>query len=200
MPPAVPDVPQKAASAKDVAVIDLDPETPYWIDAQPDRPEMEIEYTPFTAVDSPTYTPTSPADDPANHDGQKGSLDGGSKKEGDSEGLDMPQEWWNDKVEETPTEKGFHQSEKFPEVPCITDKNAPKFKVGEHHVSENAIRQRAKRIFTKRVDGSMKVSETIYNEWKGRGGPRKTLEQIFKNCGYDPDTFLYISVVQELVQ
>lgn len=192
VPPAVPEGPQKAASAKGDVVIDLDPETPYWTDAQPDRPEMEIEYTPVTAPDSPTYTPTSPADGPSNHNGQDGSLDGGSNEKG--KGLDMPSEWWNDQVEATPTP----QSEKFPEVPCISDKKAPRFQVGEHHVSENAVRQRAKRMFTKRVDGSMKVTEKIYNEWKGRGQPRKTLEQIFKNCGYDPDTFLFISICSRI--
>ena len=194
MPPAVPDGPQVAASAKGTVVIDLEPETPYWTDAQPDRPEMEMGCTPGTVQDSPSYTPTSPAEGSSNHSGQNGSLDGGSKKKGEDMGVDMPSEWWEDAVDETPSEKETPQPEKIPQVPCITDQKAPRFKVGEHHVSDNAIRQRAKRIFTKRVDGSMKVSETIYNEWKGRGQPRKTLEQIFKNCGYDPDTFLFISV------
>lgn len=78
-------------------------------------------------------------------------------------------------------------SDEETEVPDIQDQSAPRFGVGEHHISQNAIKQRAKRIFTKRVDGSMKVSETIFNEWKGKGQARKNLEQIFKSVGYDPD-------------
>lgn len=78
------------------------------------------------------------------------------------------------------------------QIPDINDKNAPRFAVGQHHLSENAIRLRSKRVFTKRVDGSMKVSESIFNEWKGGGRPKKTLEQIFKACGYDPEPCLRI--------
>ena len=67
------------------------------------------------------------------------------------------------------------------------DETAPRFGVDQHHLSENAIRQRAKRMFTRRVDGSLRVSETIFNEWKSKGKARKNLEQIFKSVGYDPD-------------
>ena len=88
----------------------------------------------------------------------------------------------------TPTEQELTEAET--EVPSVNDPEAPRFKSNEHHISENAVRQRAKRIFTKRCDGSMKVSETIWNEWRGKGQPRKNLEQIFKSCGYDPDTYL----------
>lgn len=73
------------------------------------------------------------------------------------------------------------------QVPTFGDDMAPRFDVGEHHISENAIRQRAKRIFTPRVDGSLKVSEAIFNEWKSKGQARRNLEQIFKSVGYDPD-------------
>ena len=73
------------------------------------------------------------------------------------------------------------------EIPELGDKTAPKFDVGEDQLSPNAIRQRAKRIFTPRVDGSLKVSETIFREWKSKGQPRKNLEQIFKSVGYDVD-------------
>ena len=88
----------------------------------------------------------------------------------------------------TPTELGDE------ETPWVGDLTAPKFKIGEHHISDNAIKMRTKRIFTKRVDGSMKVSETIYNEWKGKGQARKNLEQIFKQCGYDADPCLFFNV------
>lgn len=83
------------------------------------------------------------------------------------------------------------------EIPDINDPHAPRFEVGEPQLSVNAIRQRAKRIFTKRVDGSMKISETIFNEWKGKGQPRKNLEQIFKNCGYCADSQLRFVVKKQ---
>ncbi len=76
------------------------------------------------------------------------------------------------------------------EVPDILDLAAPRFHPGEHQLSDNAIKLRAKRIFTPRVDGSKKVSQTIFNEWKSRGKERKSLEQIFKQVGYDPDPCL----------
>ena len=74
------------------------------------------------------------------------------------------------------------------EIPDYCDTNAPKFEKHEHHLSENAIRCRARRIFTPRVDGSKKVSETVFKEWHSKGQPRKNLEQIFKQCGYDPES------------
>ncbi|CAL1131883.1 unnamed protein product, partial [Cladocopium goreaui] len=76
------------------------------------------------------------------------------------------------------------------EIPEYGNTHAPKFEKHEHHLSENAIRCRARRIFTPRVDGSKKVSETVFKEWHSKGQPRKNLEQIFKQCGYDPDTFV----------
>ena len=72
-------------------------------------------------------------------------------------------------------------------IPEIGDESAPKPRLGEHHISPEAIRQRAKRVFTPRADGSLKVSQKIFDEWKGRGKARKNLEEIFKQCGYDVD-------------
>ena len=74
------------------------------------------------------------------------------------------------------------------QVPDIQNKDAPRFQKGEHHLSENAIRCRARRIFTPRIDGTKKVSETVFNEWHQKGQPRKNLEEIFKQCGYDPES------------
>lgn len=79
------------------------------------------------------------------------------------------------------------------DIPDIANDSAPRFKKGEHHLSENAIRCRARRIFTPRVDGSLKVSETIFAEWRSKGQPRKNLEQIFKQCGYDAEAYNEIS-------
>lgn len=76
----------------------------------------------------------------------------------------------------------------FSEVPDMDNSDAPRFAKHEHHLTPNAIRCRARRIFTPRVDGSKKVSETIFKEWHGRGQPRKDLESIFKQCGYDPES------------
>lgn len=76
------------------------------------------------------------------------------------------------------------------EIPELGDEEAPKPALGVHHVSPDAIRQRAKRIFTPRADGSLKVSQKIFEEWKGKGKERKCLEQIFKQCGYDADSLL----------
>ena len=88
-----------------------------------------------------------------------------------------------------PKEEGFNVEE----VPDIEDQHAPRFETYEHHLSENAIRQRTKRIFTPRVDGSLKVSAKIFNEWKGKGPARKSLEQIFKSVGYDVDSSICLN-------
>lgn len=77
-----------------------------------------------------------------------------------------------------------------PEVPDIADPCAPQFKVGECHISADAMRQRANRIFKVRANGSCRVSDEIRKEWQGRGKPRRLLEDIFKQCGYDPDWVL----------
>ncbi|CAK9095168.1 unnamed protein product [Durusdinium trenchii] len=47
------------------------------------------------------------------------------------------------------------------------------------------MRQRANRIFKARVNGTCRVSEEIRKEWFGKGKPRRLLEEIFKQCGYD---------------
>ena len=74
------------------------------------------------------------------------------------------------------------------EIPDIKDSKAPRFRPGEPQISAEAIRQRAKRIFMPRRDGSLKVSQEIFREWKSKGKERKTLEEIFKRCGYNSDT------------
>lgn len=81
------------------------------------------------------------------------------------------------------------------EIPDIQDALAPKFRVGEHHLSPEAIRSRARRIFTPRSDGSKKVSDEIWSDWRSKGSKRKLLEDIFKRCGYDPETCLDLALV-----
>ena len=76
------------------------------------------------------------------------------------------------------------------DIPDLSDAFAPRFHPGEHHLSQEAIRSRAKRIFTPRIDGSKKVSDEIWNDWKAKGKRRSLLQDIFKQCGYDPETCL----------
>ena len=83
----------------------------------------------------------------------------------------------------------FGDEDDLDEIPDINDALAPRFKVHEHHLSPEAIRSRSKRIFTKRADGSKKVSDEIWNDWHAKGKSRRLLEDIFKQCGYDPETW-----------
>ena len=78
----------------------------------------------------------------------------------------------------------------FDLIPALNDTKAPKPHVGQHDISPEAVKQRAKRIFTPRADGSLKVSQQIFDEWKGKGPRRRNLEMIFKQCGYDPEPSL----------
>ncbi len=70
-------------------------------------------------------------------------------------------------------------------VPFTDDPLAEKPELYQHTLSPNAIRQRSQRIFKRRTDGTLKVSQTIFDEWHSKGKDRKMLEQIFKQCGYD---------------
>ena len=74
------------------------------------------------------------------------------------------------------------------EIPDRCDHRAPRPSKGEHTLSAEAIRSRAKRIFTPRANGTLKVSRQIYEEWNRRGSKeRKNLEAIFRQCGYAPE-------------
>lgn len=75
-------------------------------------------------------------------------------------------------------------------IPSLDDQDAPRPELRSHTLSKNAIRCRSGRIFKRRADGSTKVSQEIFNEWHNGGEPRRALEQIFKACGYDPETWL----------
>ena len=72
------------------------------------------------------------------------------------------------------------------EIPELDDLTAPRDCPGEHSLTANAIRCRTKRIFTRKADGSAKVAESIFAEWHAGGEGKKTLESIFKQCGYNP--------------
>ena len=70
----------------------------------------------------------------------------------------------------------------------IKDQSAPKPQVGAHTLTASAIRGRIRRVFTRKMDGSAKVSEAIFQEYQAGGTGKKTLEDIFRRCGYDPVT------------
>ena len=72
-------------------------------------------------------------------------------------------------------------------IPDVHDTKAPRPTVGVHTLSPEAIRSRARRIFTPRTNGTLKVSEAIFKEWNRKGSvERKNLEMIFAQCGYSP--------------
>ncbi|CAE7266817.1 unnamed protein product, partial [Symbiodinium sp. CCMP2592] len=76
-------------------------------------------------------------------------------------------------------------------IPDVRDDKAPRPEVGVHTLSAEAIRSRARRIFTPRTNGTFKVSETVFKEWNRRGSvERKNLEMIFAQCGYSPEVFI----------
>lgn len=75
-------------------------------------------------------------------------------------------------------------------VPDIRDLRAPKPELGKPHLSKAAIYQRSYRVFQPRANGTMKVGKVIFDEWHGKGAPRRTLELIFQQCGWDPATCL----------
>ena len=73
-------------------------------------------------------------------------------------------------------------------IPDLSDERAPRPQPGELLITPEAMRSRAKRIFTPRANGMLKVSQTIFDEWQRKGSKeRKNLEEIFKACGYNPD-------------
>ena len=72
-------------------------------------------------------------------------------------------------------------------IPDVKDGTAPRPQVGVPTLSPDAIRSRARRVFTPRANGSLKVSDAIFKEWNRKGSvERKNLEMIFAQCGYNP--------------
>ena len=71
----------------------------------------------------------------------------------------------------------------------IPDKNDPRAVmpvVGEPQISKKAIEMRTQRIFKRRANGGLKVSEVVFQEWHEKGARRTLLETIFRQVGYDP--------------
>ena len=82
-----------------------------------------------------------------------------------------------------------HDDSLWEDIPDMSDALAPKPQLGENSLSRDAIRSRAKRIFTPRADGSRKVSDEIWQDWHSKGPKKKLLEDIFRQCGYDADSW-----------
>lgn len=135
--------------------------SPLQDDRQPDTPTVYLDGMAIrspTVIDPETPTPSASVSDV----GSVSSLSKTGAGKGDAD----------------PAEGG---------IPDVRDTKAPMPKVGEHDLSPAAIRQRANRVFTPRADGSLKVSQKIFDEWKSKGNGRKCLEAIFKQCGYDAE-------------
>ena len=94
------------------------------------------------------------------------------------------------KPEPSPSPQKPNANSKAEPVPCVpnlSDSSAPRPAPGQATLSKDAIRSRTRRIFTRRGNGQLKVSETIFEEWNKKGSKeRKNLELIFQQCGYDP--------------
>ena len=73
------------------------------------------------------------------------------------------------------------------EVPDLHDTSAAKPKLGVPQISPQAMRMRSQRVFTPRTNGTLKVSQQIFDEWHSKGPRRTMLEGIFAQCGYSPD-------------
>ena len=91
----------------------------------------------------------------------------------------------------TPKAKALTDEQVADHVPDLDDLEAPKPQLGQHQVSEQAIRMRSQRSFKKRTNGTLKVSQEVFDEWHARGARRKMLEEIFLQVGYDPAAGLY---------
>ena len=89
-------------------------------------------------------------------------------------------------VRKTPKKHALTDAQVEAAVPDLHGESAPKPELGKAQISEQAVRMRSQRIFRRRTNGSLKVSEEIFNEWHARGARRDMLEEIFLQVGYDP--------------
>ncbi|CAE7194944.1 unnamed protein product [Symbiodinium sp. CCMP2592] len=77
-------------------------------------------------------------------------------------------------------------------IPDLCDKQAPSPPPSEMSLSDGAIDRRMRRVFTARVDGTVKVPQKFVDQWRKRGDARKSLQKIFASCGYNPEDELTI--------
>ncbi len=74
-------------------------------------------------------------------------------------------------------------------IPDVNDTTITKPTAGAIRVSQEAIDARLRRIFQPSVSGKYKCSAEIVQQWKCKKG-RKSLEQLFQSCGFNPDRVL----------
>ena len=72
------------------------------------------------------------------------------------------------------------------QVPDIDDRRAARPKAGEVRLSQAAISARLRRVMKPNRHGDYKVSEAVVKDFNAAKN-RKTIQQIFQMCGYDPD-------------
>eukprot|EP00439_Symbiodinium_sp_Y106_P043222 s2918_g5.t1 len=82
-------------------------------------------------------------------------------------------------VRKTPKKHALTDAQVEAAVPDLHGESAPKPELGKAQISEQTVRMRSQRIFRRRTNGSLKVSEEIFNEWHARGARRDMLEEIF---------------------
>ena len=102
------------------------------------------------------------------------------EEECEEESLDLEES--DDDDDDDDEHEGFDLSA----VPLHDDARAPRPKQGELHLSKAAINSRLRRIMKPNVHGSYKVSQEVIKDFNSTQG-RKTIDQIFQMCGYDPD-------------
>ncbi|CAE7894099.1 unnamed protein product, partial [Symbiodinium necroappetens] len=66
----------------------------------------------------------------------------------------------------------------------MNDPTALKPVVGEPQLSHKAIEMRSQRMFKRRANGSLKVSEVVFKEWHEKGARRTLLETIFRQATF----------------
>ena len=72
-------------------------------------------------------------------------------------------------------------------IPDVKD-GMPKPEAGKIRLSQCAVDNRLRRIFHPRGPWPRRtVSEEMIKLWDKGGKSRKSLEQVFQSCGYDPD-------------
>lgn len=98
--------------------------------------------------------------------------------ETDEEECDEEDDFEDDAIENSGIDLGS--------VPGLDDTRAPRPKQGELHLSKAAINSRLRRLMKPNVHGTYKVSQEVIKDFNSTQG-RKTIDQIFQMCGYDPD-------------
>ena len=87
----------------------------------------------------------------------------------------------------SPGASAISESVDLGDVPDVSDKSHPKPKDGELRVSETAIYHRMRRVFHPKNVTKRKVSEEMVKQFDKGGRSRKSLQQVFQSCGYNPD-------------